>query len=576
VDRAHDLFRRAATAILAVAAGLMLAGCGGAAEGPSSAPATTAAAESTSSKPKPWFEEVGAERGLEFHHRSGHSGQFLMPEASSGGGGFFDMDDDGDLDAYLVQTGSLTDPAARRPGNQLYENLGDGSFRNVTEGSGAEDYGYGMGVACGDYDNDGDVDLYVTNLGPNVLLQNDGTGRFTDVTETAGVGDEGWGTSAGFLDYDRDGDLDLFLLNYINWSAATELECYNQMGSADYCRPINYDSPAMDRLYRNEGDGRSTDVTEQAGIAGEFGNGLGYVIGDFNGDEWLDIFVANDGVSDQLWINQRNGTFVDNALIAGCAVDLEGGVPKAGMGVTAGDLDDDGDLDLMVVNLVDETDSVYRNEGEYFTDVTARSGLGTVSRRFTRFGVGWIDLDNDGYLDLYQATGKVMRAAERYTDDPFAEPNLLFRGGPGGVFDEVEPRGGTAEPLIAASRAAAFGDFDRDGGIDILVVNRDEAAHLLHNVVHPLGNWIRFRVLEQHGRDAEGARVEIVIGPRTLSRDVRAGYSYQACNDPGVQVGLGEATGVDRVDVRWIDGTRESFGPFEAGQSVTLRHGEGR
>lgn len=523
-----------------------------------------------------WFEEQARERGIDFTHRSGFAGQHLTPEATSGGAGLFDMDGDGDLDAYLVQSGSLVDVAQRRPGNQLFENVGDGRFRNVTEGSGADQEGYGMGVACGDYDDDGDVDLYVTNYGPNALLRNDGAGRFTDVTAEAGVGHEGWGTSAGFFDYDLDGDLDLYLVNYINWTVENELECFNQMGGVDYCGPKNYDSPEMDALFRNEGGGRFTDVTLSAGLGRRFGNGLGFVFGDFDSDGWPDIFVANDGLADQLWINQGNGRFEDNALLAGVAVDLEGGVPKAGMGVTTGDLDDDGDLDLMVCNLVNETDSIYRNEGTYFQDVTARSGVGTVSRHYTRFGMGWVDFDNDGLLDLYQANGRVRRADVTYSDDAFAEPNVLFRGVPGGRFEEVEPQGGTSPPLITTSRAAAFGDIDGDGGLDILVVNRDGPAHLLYNLVAARGNWIRFSARERQGRDAEGAALYVKAGDRTLRRDVRAGYSYQACNDPRVHFGLGKLSGVDEVRVVWPDGEEERFGPFAAGQTHDLLRGQGR
>ena len=538
----------------------LASGCGGVDPSPGAAAANEA-----------WFAEVAHERGLDFVHRTGHTTRFFMPEAPPGGGGLFDMDGDGDLDVYLVQSGSLTDPAARLPGNRLYENLGDGTFRDVTVGSGAEDDGYGMGVACGDIDNDGDIDLYVTNFGANVLLLNDGTGRFTDVTESAGVGHSGWGSSAGFFDYDRDGDLDLFVVNYVHWAMETEIDCYNAKGGPDYCSPLNYGAPAMDVLYRNNGDGTFTDVTREAGMDRGFGNGLGFVFGDFDGNGWLDVFVANDGLVDQLWSNQGDGTFEDTALLAGCAVDMEGGVPKAGMGVTAGDIDEDGDLDLMVCNLIDESDSVYRNDGRFFTDITSRSGLGTVSRRFTRFGMGWVDFDNDGLFDLYQANGRVMLAADSYVEDGYAEPNLLFRGLPDARFEEVLPRGGTATPLYGTSRAAAFGDIDGDGGMDILVVNRDGPVHLLHNRVPKRGAWIRFRVLEAHGRDAEGAEVRVRFGDRELRRDVRAGFSYLACNDPRVHVGLGAATQVEEVEVRWVDGGVDRFGPFDADRDHVLR-----
>jgi hypothetical protein len=515
-----------------------------------------------------WLEEVALERGVDFRHRSGHRERFLIPESVSGGAGFFDADGDGDLDIYLVQSGSLIDAAERLPGNQLYENLGDGTFRNITPGSGAEDDGYGMGVACGDYDNDGDVDLYVTNEGPNTLLRNEGAGKFIDVTTKAGVGQDGWGASSGFFDYDRDGNLDLFITNYVDWSVGDSVKCRH--GQRDYCGPARYQAPAMDALYRNNGDGTFTDVTEPSGIASGYGNGLGVVFGDFTGDGWLDIFVANDATPDQLWVNQQDGTFVDQARQAGCAVG-ERGYANAGMGTTAGDPDNDGDLDLMVCNFAGESDSFFLNEGGLFTNATVRAGLGVINRSFTRFGVGWADLNNDAYLDLYQANGRIMRGRAAYGDDPYAEPNLLFRGRPGPVFEEVRPRGGTAELLAATSRAAAFGDLDNDGGMDILVANRDEQPFLLRNVIHDRGNWIKFLVLDEYGKSAEGVMVEARVGERTIFRGVRTTFSYLSCSDPRVHFGLGDAMRVDDVTVHWIDGTTENFGPFDAGQIVTLR-----
>ena len=529
-----------------------------------------------SAPPAPWFAETADESGLDFVHRSGHRQRHLMPEIMGGGAALFDMDGDGDLDAYLVQSGSLVDPPGLRPANQLFENLGDGTFQDVTPGSGADDHGYGMGIATADYDNDGDVDLYVTNVGQNILLANDGHGRFTDVTAAAGVGHPGWGASSAFLDYDNDGDLDLFITNYLNWSEASEIYCYNDVtGTPDYCSPQAYRSPAVDVLYRNEGDGRFTDVSEASGIAQGVGTGLGVVCGDFNDDGWTDIFVANDGMRDQLWVNQGDATFVDRALLAGCALDQEG-KPKAGMGVTASDIDDDGDLDLLVCNLDKQSDSFFINQGGYFTDATALSGLAAVNRIFTRFGMAWLDLDNDGRLDLYQANGRVRRHPRHYLPaDPFAEPNLLLRGTAPGRFQEQLPRGGTADLLLAASRAAAFGDVDNDGRIDILVVNRDERAHLLANRTTGGGHWIMFRVVEEHGRDAIGATVRLRVADRTITRDVRTAYSYLAANDPRVHVGLGEHARVEDVTVRWVDGTRERFGGFDADGIVTLRRGEG-
>ena len=265
----------------------------------------------------------------------------------------------------------------------------------------------------------------------------------------------------------NDGDLDLYVVNYIRWSVETEIDCYGSGGAKEYCSPNNYRGPAKDILYRNNGDGTFTDVSQNAGLHAAFGNGLGVVTGDFNEDGFIDVFVANDQTNDQLWLNQGDGTFLDLGLYTGTAVDQDG-IAKAGMGVAAEDYDNDRDLDLLVVNLEGQTDSFFRNDGPYFTDHTALSGLGTASRHFTRFGVGFADFDNDGWLDIYEANGRVVRRDLTYSDDPYAEPNLLFQGTSDGRFEEVLPKAGTRLPLPAIGRAAVFGDVDNDGGIDVL------------------------------------------------------------------------------------------------------------
>jgi enediyne biosynthesis protein E4 len=302
---------------------------------------------------------------------------------------------------------------------------------------------------------------------------------------------------------------------------------------------------------------------------------LGVVAADFDADGRIDIFVANDGTPNHLWMNQGDGRFTDMALVAGVAIDLDG-APKAGMGVHAADVDADGDEDLLVVNLDTESDSFFRNDGRFFVDAAAAAGLRMASRRFTRFGMAMLDFDNDGYLDLYEANGRVGLQSERFSADSYAEPNLLMRGGPGPRFEEVRPQGGTLAPLVATSRGAAFGDIDNDGGIDILVSNRDAAPHLLHNVVARRGHWIAFRVLDEHGRDAYGAELTMKVGSRSVRRDVRAAYSYLASNDPRVHVGLGSETRVGSVTVRWPDGKREGFGDVAADTIVVLRRGAGR
>jgi hypothetical protein len=491
------------------------------------------------------------------------------------------MDGDGDLDAYLVQSGSLRDEA--RPeerANALFENTG-GRFRDVTHGSGAEDPRYGMGAACGDADGDGATDILVTNVGRDTLLVNAGAGRFRDVTEASGGGDPGWSTSAAFFDADRDGDLDLFVARYLEWSRAGELVCLDKLGRPDYCSPKNYKLPARDLLYENDGGGRFADVSRASGVWDEPGTGLGVAAGDLDGDGWTDVFVANDGMANHLWRNLEGQRFENVAMRAGCGVDANG-LEKAGMGVLLADLDGDMDLDVLVCNLKGESDSYYRNDGGWFSDRTAAAALAAVSKPFTRFGVALGDFDRDGVRDLFMANGRVERPSVPGVDsagDPYAEPNLLLHGTADGRFAEVEPRGGTRAPLSATSRALAQGDVDGDGALDLIVVNRDGPAHLLMNRVEARGRWVTLRVLEKSGADALGAQLEIDVAgtpaKRTRRRDVSAAYGYLSSPDPRVHVGLGASEGVEAVRVRWSDGTREVFGAFAAGAVHVLRRGGG-
>jgi hypothetical protein len=523
----------------------------------------------------PWFEECAAARGIDFVHVSGHvDDRFLLPEIVCGGAAFLDADGDGRLDVFLVQSGGVLTPREKRPGSKLYLNRGDGTFRDATEGSGADVRVYGMGVATGDYDDDGRTDLFVTGADGDVLLHNEGGGKFTDVTASAGVGDAGFGASAAFFDYDRDGRLDLIVTRYVKWSPSIERPCDVPRGGHDYCAPRAYAAPSPCVLYHNDGNGHFTDVSERAGLHAAFGNGLGVAVADFDGDGWEDVFVANDGTPNQLWINQHDGTFVDKALIAGCAMDTAGSA-KAGMGTVAMDFDDDGDVDLLVVNLIGETDSFYRNDGGRFADRTATAGLSAGSRRFTRFGVGAYDFDHDGRLDIYYATGGVLRVPEPEGPDPYAESDLLFRGTADGRFVPVSPRGGTATPLIFTSRGAAFGDFDGDGAVDVLIAERDAPAHLLRNVAPKKGHWLMLAVKEKSGRDALGAVVTVPVGARKLTRVVHSAESYCAASDPRVHLGLGAETSVGPVTVRWVGGATETFAVDGVDKVVTLRRGAG-
>ena len=522
-----------------------------------------------------WFVDEAGERGLEYTHVSGFAGRPLLPEITGSGGALVDVDGDGDLDVYLVQAGTLYDePAAPPPGNRLFINEG-GRFAAAPDANGADDSGYGMGVAAGDYDNDGDIDLYVTNVGPNVLYRNDGSGRFEDVTATAGVADPGWSTSATFTDFDNDGDLDLFFTNYIHWSHAVEMNCYS--GSVlTYCPPVNYNAPARDRLYRNDGDGTFTDVSASSRISSVFGNGFGVVAADFNADGLSDIFIANDQMVDQLWLNRGGLEFEEVANLWGSAVD-EHGLAKAGMGVAAADVDQDGDTDVMVTNITGQTDSFFRNEGGFFTDVTGELGL-ALTGRYTRWGVVMADFDNDGLLDLYEANGMVGTEALTKGLD-FDEPNVLYRGTSAGRFEEVAPQGGVSPPLLHTSRGVAVGDVDGDGGLDLLVVNRDGPAYLLMNRVAKQGNWIRFLArLADVPRDAHGATVSALVGDTRVYRDVQPDGSYLTSSEAAVHFGLGSETQVRDVRVRWpgsAGDTWEEFGEFEAGQTVVLRQVQG-
>lgn len=524
----------------------------------------------------PWFEEVSREVKVEFTRIPYLKQRYYFPEVVSGGVGLFDYDNDGDLDIYFVQGGDLVTAKADNPGNKLFRNRGDGTFEDVTESARVGDRGYGMGCACGDFDRDGDIDLYVTNVGPNVLYANNGDGTFTDITESAGVGDPSWGSSTTFVDCDGDGFLDIFVANFVVWSPARELKCGPDADHQDYCSPKNYQTPAPDVLYHNNGDGTFTDVSEAAGLRADFGNGLGVVSGDFNRDGLTDLYVANDGMPNQLWINTGNGKFRNDALLSGCA--LNGvGAAEASMGIIAIDIENDGDLDFFLSHLRNESNTFYRNDGGLFEDVTARLGLSAPSLPYTGFGLGIVDFDHDGHLDIYIANGRVTRQDTSHDPaDPYAEPNQLFRGAEGGRFEGLVPNGGTATSLIKNSRGAAFGDIDNDGDMDVVIVNVAAQVHVLRNIAGSRGSSIMFRVLNQYGGDAIGASVKITTGTRHQWRTVQISYSYCASNDPRVHFGLGDATTIDDVTVRWSFDRTESFGPFVAGKTYELVQGRGK
>ena len=516
----------------------------------------------------PWFEDVADQAGVDFLHVRALTTRNWLPEIMSGGAAWLDYDNDGDPDLYLVQSGSLVPGDGPSPGNRLYRN-DDGSFEDVTDASETGHTGYGMGVAAADFDADGDIDFYVTNVGANVLYRNNGDGTFIDVSATQGVDHVGWGASAAWLDFDRDGDLDLFVTNYVNWSPAQELACFAGEAERDYCHPRHFNAPAADLLYRNDGD-HFTDVTETAGIWKARGYGLGVVSGDLNADGWMDLYVANDGMPNQLWINGGDGTFEDHALITGTAVNISG-MAEAGMGIAMADLHNDGDLDLFVTHLRGETNTLYLNEGGSFEDVTATTGLAAASVAFTGFGTGFVDFDNDGQLDVYVGNGRVGRRPPAET--PFSEPNQLFRGLGGGRFEAVIPAGGTAMQRIDNTRAVAFADYDLDGGIDVVVVNNGGRARLLHNVAGAGRGWLALAVLGADGTEALGARVAIEADGNIQWRTVNRSGSYLASSSGVLHFGIGNATAVNEVRVYWPDGSETSYGSLPGHAAYSLQQG---
>jgi hypothetical protein len=517
----------------------------------------------------PWFEERAQEAGIDFAHVRAFTPRHWFPEIMGGGGCWIDHDGDGDLDLYLVQSGDLATGDRPNLPNRLYRNERDGTFVEVTEAAGVGDRGYGMGCAVGDYDGDGDLDLYVTNFGPDALLRNRGDGTFTDATAEAGLGQTGWGTSAAFVDYDGDDHLDLFVVNYVHWTPAVEIECFAGGNERTFCNPSQYNAPAADVLYRNRGDGTFADVTEEAGIWRSFGNGLGVASSDFDGDGRVDLYVANDGDPNQLWINRGDGTFTDEALLAGAAVNATGEA-EAGMGVAVADVDGNGASDLFVTHLRDETNTLYLNRGGVFDDATSLAGLAAPSVGLTGFGTAFVDFDHDGELDLLVANGRVGRsAAPLVAGDPYAEPNQLFRGLGGGRFEEVAPPGGTREPLIDNSRAALFGDYDGDGAVDVAVVNNGGPLRLLRNRVAHGAGWVRLHLRRAAGRPTLHARVQLRSGGRNRWRQVQTAYSYCASNEPAVHLGVGNADRLD-LEIEWPDAHRSALTGLRSGREYVL------
>jgi hypothetical protein len=543
----------------------------------------------------PLFIESAATAGLDFTHVNGASGQYYMPEVMGAGAALFDYDNDGDLDVFLVQGGSLGTPAAAPAGaaSRLFRNdltidaAGPRALRfsDVTARAGVGLRAYGMGAAVGDYDNDRDLDLLVTSFGPETLYRNNGDGTFRDVTKEAGVSDPLWSTSAAFFDYDRDDDLDLFVANYLDFTTAGNKICHDTVGARDYCSPRAYRA-VPDRLYRNDGGGRFAVVTDIAGVSKADGNGLGVAVGDYNGDRWLDLYVANDATANQLWINRRDGSFVDEGLLSGAAVSAAGN-PEGSMGIASGDFDLDGDEDLFVTNIIGETFVLYVNDGQGgFDDARVRAGVARPTAAFTGFGTGWLDYDNDAWLDLFIANGAVnIVEAQRGQPAPYRMTNQLFRNTGRGQFEETSAAAGPAFARGEIARGAAFGDIDNDGDTDIVATTNNGPVRLLINQAigpasgrgAPPHHWLQVRLQHDAGqRFGLGARIGVErAGRPTIWRRVKTDGSYLSASDVRVHVGLGTAAAIDAVIVEWPDGPRERWKGVLADRVVTFRRGTG-
>ena len=544
-----------------------------------------------------WFVDRAKEAGLDFWHFNGMSGGFYMAEILGPGVALFDYDNDGDLDVYLVQgqmlgagktlRDALFPPRGPMPlRGRLYRNdlevHADGTrtlrFTDVTERSGIDARGYGMGVATGDFNNDGCVDLYLTNFGTNQLLRNNCDGTFTDVSKASGTDASGWSVAAAFLDFDRDGWLDLYVGGYLRYTTETISSCFGPSGALDYCTPKTY-QPLPGRLYRNRGDGTFVDVTARSHLSSEFGPALGVATADFNGDGWIDIYVANDSHENQLWLNQHDGTFRNVGLLAGVGLTAEGKA-EASMGVDAGDFDNDGDEDLFMTEQTGEGHNLYVNNGSgTFEDRSLRSGLGPASLPYTGFGTAWLDFDNDGLLDLLTVNGAVQiiqALAQAHDPFPLHQQKQLFHNLGNGRFEDVTARAGRVFQLSEVSRGAAFGDVDNDGDTDVVVANNNGPARLLVNTVGQRNHWVGLRLVGGRGRDMLGARVEVISKNGDARwRRARTDGSYASANDPRVLVGLGGSTDEPRVRVHWPDGKTEQWGAVPIDRYTTLREGKG-
>jgi hypothetical protein len=523
------------------------------------------------------FVDIASTAGITFRHDNAASPEKYLIETMGSGAGWLDYNGDGYLDLYLANSAATKVYAPAKPLRAaLYKNNGNGTFTDVTQQAGVGADGlFGMGIAVGDYDNDGSPDLYVVGYARSVLYHNNGDGTFTDVTAKAGVANQGkWGSSAAWFDYDHDGQLDLAIANYLDFTPEKNLICV-EAGHRSYCHPNKYHGQTP-TLYHNNGNGTFTDVSRTSKFGAKAGNGLGIVAFDFNGDGWTDVFIANDSMENFLLVNRGDGTFQERGIEAGVALS-EDGKAEAGMGVDAADYDGDGRPDLFVTHLDLELNRLYRNRGDgSFEDATFSSKIGARNFRLSGFGTRFIDYDNDGWRDIFIADGHVLDNVELFhAETTFAERKTVYRN-VHGAFQDVSGDLGPDLLTPRPSRAAAFADFDNDGDIDVLVMNSGQTPELLRNDGGNRNNWIELRLIGVHSnRDGIGASVKLTAAGLTQAAQANGGMSYQSAHDPRLHFGLGGATRVDAIEIRWPSGTVDRLAGVSPNRVVTVREGAG-
>ena len=528
------------------------------------------AAGAVSPENKVVFTDVTARAGIHFVHNAGKSGNKYLPETLGSGAAFFDADGDGWMDILFINGKDWT-PHGRHTTAALYRNNHDGTFTDITKGSGLDVEMYGIGVAIADYDNDGREDVYITALDGDRLFHNEGHGKFKDVTAASGIRNASFGTSAAWLDYDRDGKLDLFVANYVQWTPKADLWCSLDGIVKSYCTPESYKGTSS-KLFHNLGGGRFQDVTEQAGLGDRSSKSLGVTILDFDNDGWPDIFVSNDTQPNKLYRNNRNGTFTEQAVEAGVAYG-EDGVARGAMGVDSADYDRSGRPHLLVGNFSNQMLGLYHNEGNgLFVDEAPRMSVGRDSLLSLTFGLFFFDYDLDGFPDILAANGHIEEQIARVQPKiQYREPPLLFRNLGGKKFENVSREVGVdfTKPLVA--RGAIYGDFDRDGDLDVLLTSNNGPAHLYRNDGGNRNHWISIRTIgTKSNRDGIGARVAITSASGKQWNMVRSGSSYASESDRALVFGLGQDPSVNSIEVAWPSGTKQKFSNVAVDQFITI------